>query len=651
MSDYKIDIRAQLSGFEEIESKINSLKSKPVDIKVNLQGANGDLSKQLQSQMAGATAQFKNAGKNAGNNFAQGFRVSQSQVLKFQEDLLTGKFSANTSKMTAQLKQYDTQSSALLKKAQSYSQIYQKSVSDLSRHFNENDSFKMNDEQVAKSFQNMERAAKTYANTMIEVRNESSKTISATESNTLGNKIQKYYSDNTKAVKEYGTALKNLEAEARSAKTQGDITDIKNRFKELDSVIKSKGLTGKSIFDELGRGFKQIGQFVGTYGALQQTVNVITNSIGELKSIDGILTEISKTSDLTTGQLKTLGETSFDSASKYGKKASDYLTSVQEMSRSGYYGDKAEEMAQLSVLAQAAGDINANAANSYLLASNAAYQYQGNVQKLNAVLDGQNMITNRNSVSMADMAEATTKAASMASELGVQENQLSAMIGTIESRTKAGGDEVGTALKSLLINVENINNAKIADTFKEAGVAQTEYVNGVERMRNPVDILKDLAVVFNSLEESDPLRTDILTNIGQKWQANKLSALLSGWSDYEKMLKDYSEGTGSAAIEAEKSANNWEGATNKLSNTFTGFMQNFVNTDGIIGTTNAITGLVSGFDVLTSKIGPLSLALGGLGLFQGAKGGGKRWKYRPAFIKSTYATGEFSGDVYELCTA
>ena len=258
--------------------------------------------------------------------------------------------------------------------------------------------------------------------------------------------------------------------------------------------------------------------------------------------------------------------------------------------------------------------------------------------------------TNRNSVSMADMAEATTKAASMASELGVQENQLSAMIGTIESRTKAGGDEVGTALKSLLINVENINNAKIADTFKEAGVAQTEYVNGVERMRNPVDILKDLAVVFNSLEESDPLRTDILTNIGQKWQANKLSALLSGWSDYEKMLKDYSEGTGSAAIEAEKSANNWEGATNKLSNTFTGFMQNFVNTDGIIGTTNAITGLVSGFDTLTSKIGPLSLALGGLGLFQGAKGGGKRWKYRPAFIKSTYATGEFSGDVYELCT-
>ena len=110
------------------------------------------------------------------------------------------------------------------------------------------------------------------------------------------------------------------------------------------------------------------------------------------------------------------------------------------------------------------------------------------------------------------------------------------MIGTIESRTKAGGNEVGNAIKSLLINVQNVNNSKIAETFKKAGVAQTEFVNGVEKMRNPIEVLEDLAKVFNQLEESDPLRTEILTNIGQKYQANKLSALLSGWSDYEKCL-------------------------------------------------------------------------------------------------------------------
>ncbi|PQL30798.1 phage tail tape measure protein [Mediterraneibacter gnavus ATCC 29149] len=293
--------------------------------------------------------------------------------------------------------------------------------------------------------------------------------------------------------------------------------------------------------------------------------------------------------------------------------SSAYLLGIQEMSRSGYYGKQAEQMAETSILAQAAGDLNSDVANSYLLASNAAYQYSGNVQKLNALLDGQNMITNRNSVSMQDMAEATTQAASMASELGVQENQLSAMIGTIESRTKAGGNEVGNAIKSLLINVQNVNNSKIAETFKKAGVAQTEFVNGVEKMRNPIEVLEDLAKVFNQLEESDPLRTEILTNIGQKYQANKLSALLSGWSDYEKMLVDYSEGTGSAAKEAEKSANNWEGSLNKLSNTWTGFIQNFANSNMITSGLQGLTGIIKIIDTVVSKAGTLETVMGVLG--------------------------------------
>ena len=72
----------------------------------------------------------------------------------------------------------------------------------------------------------------------------------------------------------------------------------------------------------------------------------------------------------------------------------------------------------------------------------------------------------------------------------------------------------------MLINVQNINNKKIVETFEKAGVAQTEFINGVEQMRNPVEILKDLSKVFNSLSDSDPLRTEILTNIGQKYQAD-----------------------------------------------------------------------------------------------------------------------------------
>ena len=80
----------------------------------------------------------------------------------------------------------------------------------------------------------------------------------------------------------------------------------------------------------------------------------------------------------------------YDIASKYGQKASDYLLCVQEMTRAGY-SDTAG-MAELSTLAQSAGDMTAELANQYLIASDMAFGYGGNVEKLNALLDSQNQI-------------------------------------------------------------------------------------------------------------------------------------------------------------------------------------------------------------------------------------------------------------------
>lgn len=206
------------------------------------------------------------------------------------------------------------------------------------------------------------------------------------------NSTLSWLENNSKAAKEYGATLEDLAEKQRKATTQGELTDLNNQVNVIKGKASRKGLTGASWTDELKRATGQIAQFAGTYGAIQQFENTIVNSVGELKDINSILTEISKTSDLTTSELKDLGDASFDAASEYGRTASDYLTGVQEMSRSGFYGQQAEDLARLSILGQAAGDMTADVSNSYLLATNAAYQYEGSVEKLNAVLDGQNMI-------------------------------------------------------------------------------------------------------------------------------------------------------------------------------------------------------------------------------------------------------------------
>lgn len=91
----------------------------------------------------------------------------------------------------------------------------------------------------------------------------------------------------------------------------------------------------------------------------------------------------------------------------------------------------------------------------------------------------------------------------------------------------------------------------------------------------------------------------------KKYHANVLGAILSGWSDYEKMLDDYADGTGSAAKEAEKSANNWEGSLNRLSNTWTKMVGDFADSGEITDLINLFNNLLSTIKDLVEFFKPL----------------------------------------------
>lgn len=508
----------------KIQKEINQLKSHPIDIKVKTSGLNNlkrtqndfKILKNLANEIGQKKVKIASLDSNKNSNQIKELS-SQLRKLQSDYDVLYSSFSKNLS--TSQIGQLNN---ILGKSSDRVAELNAK-TKDLS--------------------ENMSKATKPF---------------NQLDAVTAGNKTLTWLNNNTKAAKEYGEVLEDLAQKQKSATNAEELANYNKQVKSIISDAQVKGLAGKSAIDEIGRAFKQIGQFATTYGVIQNVEQLIVESISDLKDMNSILTEISKTSDLTTSQLKELGKSSFESASQFGKTAKDYLLGVQEMSRSGFYGEQAEELAKLSILGQAAGDMSADVSNSYLLATNAAYDYKGNAEKLNAVLDGQNMITNRNSVAMQDMAEATTQAGSQAAQYGVEIDQLSALVGTAVARTKKSGNEVGTALKALFINLQNTQNAKITGTFDKLGISMTKMVGDSELLKTPIELLKELSKVYTSLPEGSVEKADILTNIGGKHHANVLSSILSGYSDYEKMLKDYSEGTGSAAVEAEKSANNWE---------------------------------------------------------------------------------------------
>lgn len=427
----------------------------------------------------------------------------------------------------------------------------------------------------------------------------------------LNNQLTTYLTKNSK-IRESEVLLKEADKIREKISSINDRDSLRNAtdsFQLFKSSVSATGFQTKSTTEKVSGLVKGITKVGSVFGVASIAVNNFRKSLSTIKTNDSILTEISKTSNSTKQQLGELGNSSFKSASKYGQISSDYLKAVQEMNRSGFYNEKGEALGELTLKTEAAGNVTTETAQKYLLATNAAYDYKGSIEKLTAVLDGQNLITNRNSVDMETMATATEKAGSVAANAGIKINELSAMIGTISARTKEAGEKTGTGIKSLIVNLQNISSDKIVNTLKKANASMTETINGVEKLRNPIEILKDLAKTYNSLDEKDPLKSEITTNIGQKFHANQLSALLSGWKDYEKMLKDYSEGIGSSEIEAKKTADSLQGRLNVLQNSWDSFVNSLTSKSAIKGGVSFLDGLIQSTETLIDTLGEVPVIL------------------------------------------
>ncbi|MCI8669962.1 MAG: phage tail tape measure protein [Lachnospiraceae bacterium] len=389
-----------------------------------------------------------------------------------------------------------------------------------------------------------------------------------------------------------------------------EIEEINNNLSEMETAFQTTSVSGEGLLSVF-KGLSSV--FTGLFNPAEFN-EYFQNAIENLKEIDSILTDISKTSNLSSSQIKNLEDHSYQTASKYGKKASDYLSGVQDMAGAGY--NNSTEMAELSMLAQSAGNLDASLANEYLIATDSAYEFQGNIQKLNQVLDGQNAIAHKNALSLAELAEATKLVASQSAESGVAIEKTTAAMATMMSVTGEDADSVADAWNTILENFQQVSkNTKGLTEYENAcqalGVSLKTVKNGVIQLREPMAVLSDLSKAYTALGDNDERKINLLNSVGDENAGNQLGSLLENWNTYTKMLTEYSYSSGSAMQDAMKSTESWEGSLNRLSNTWTATVHNVVKSDDmtiLIDIFNKLLGLT---EKLTESLGVFgSIGLG-----------------------------------------
>lgn len=438
----------------------------------------------------------------------------------------------------------------------------------------------------------------------------------------LNNQLTTYLNKNSK-IRESEVLLKEADKirdKIAAINDKKSLQDATNSFQLFKSEVQSTGYQAKSTTDKIKNMVSGITKIGSMFGIAAIAVNNFTKSLQTLKGNDTILTEISKTSEMTKQQLVELGNEAFKTASKYGRLSSNYLVAVQEMARSGYE-DTSKELGKLSLLAQSAGDMTAENANNFLLATDAAYKYSGSIEKLNAVLDGANYISNKNSASLTDLADGIRVSASFAANAGIAIDELTAAEGTMIATTKRSGSEMGRAFRSIILSLQKVSGEfdgevidedhlkKVESRCHSLGVELEYLKDGVATLRNPMEILKDLAEVYNSLPDNSADKQGLISDLGGRYHANALSSLLSRWDLYEKMLVEYSQGAGSALEEANKTADSWEGRLNSMQNSWDSFVNSLTNKNVIKGGISFLDNSIQAAETLVNTLGEIPVLM------------------------------------------
>lgn len=291
----------------------------------------------------------------SGKEYYQQLKEQREIRENLSKYLDSGKADATLSKMGKQLDVYAGQSTPNIEKATQAMKDYSSALDSLKAHDSGEKILDKNG--ISEATQKLKESAEVYKNTMSQIRDETSKTLGLGVAEKSANRVAAYLTENSKAAKKYGAELKDLEQQYRSMTTHEQKFALDNQFSALKSKISAEGLTGKTPFEDLKRAVKQIGQFAGIYGVIQNVaMEVPSQIISAVKDVNAAQIELTKVSDAPQVQLSKYWDEAAESAKKYGSTISDVISSTADWSRLGYNLDDAKELSNATTLLQKVGD-------------------------------------------------------------------------------------------------------------------------------------------------------------------------------------------------------------------------------------------------------------------------------------------------------
>ena len=640
MSDFIANIKAQLdlgTAESEIQSFINKYKNDPIKLKVDLDttsvGGN-NLNQQIQKQ-------FQNAGKTASSSFANAFKNNnyKSDLLNFAEYQKQIKAIKNSFSDTIQSNVKDVTK----KEANSYANAYYNEIKKVNTAIQkeqekayEASQKKIKSQQDAYYKQMFEQqfndrhtkspelTAMSEYYTQLQKEQEKaykvSKSFSKLDGEIASNRTLTWLKNNSAAVKDYGDALEDLALKQRNATSADELKGYNKQVNALKTEAASLGKTGSSFFNELSRGFKQIGQFALTYGVLQQIPQVFTEMANTTVKVDDAMIQLQMATGVSDSQAKELMNTYSQMGKTLKATATDVAASSTEWLKQGKSIAESQKLAEDSIVLSKIGDLSSEDATKTITAAMKSYN-----------LDESEVMNFIDQISAIDMASATdvgglatafNEVAANAKQAGVSTQELLSYAAAIGETTQEGMASVGTSLNAIFSRMGNIKLSRLKDYETGEDLSNVETVlRGVGiQLRDTQDEFRD----FDEVLDETAGRWDSFSGVQQRAVAqafagtnhmNEFMVLMQQWENVEKYIAEADNASG-------QSLEKYEAYQDSLSGKIEGFKNQLQETSTVFANSDMMSGLITGgtdaLNVVTQLIDQFGLlqtaisAIGGL---------------------------------------
>lgn len=429
--------------------------------------------------------------------------------------------------------------------------------------------------------------------------------------------LTRYYELNKKYVNKdkYGELQESLKnARKINITNPQDLKEAQNTVRRLTSDVKAFGAAATqasrnsmTVINALKVALERFPIWMASSTLFFGTVNTAKEFFRILVDIDSKLVSIQKVAG--DADLESTFNSATEAAERFGQSISAVLDAYIEFARQGYKGEDLSVLADAGLVASNVGELSTQKASEYL--TSALVQWNKETDEAMGIIDSWNEIANNYATTVEKLAEGHTRAGATAKSVGIEFDQLNALIGTLTARTKQSGSEIGNFIKAV---VPRLLSAPAQDAMKMLDVSLTDSSGN---MRDVVEVYTEIAEKSKNISEAQ--RLTVAEGLAGKFHISRMQSLLddlgSADSMYKSMYQSSVQSAGSAMRENEIYMQSLQARINLVKVEFEKLAvavgEAFL-TDGMIQFMKASVKLLETLQKLTGSIGALPVAFGTL---------------------------------------